>query len=135
MNTPCPCHSGKAYQECCRPYHEEKAAENALLLMRSRYSAYALGFAEYIIATTHPNNPARTVPRDQWEREICSFSKNTAFDGLTIVEFVDGKEQSSVTFTAVLRQGGRDVSFTEKSLFKKVHGTWLYLFGDILSAL
>lgn len=42
----CPCHSQKCYEECCKRYHEGAAAENALILMRSRYSAYALQLAD-----------------------------------------------------------------------------------------
>jgi SEC-C motif-containing protein len=99
--------------------------------MRSRYSAYALGLTDYIIHTTHPKNPSSSLPFDRWKQEILAFSKNTLFEGLTIGECVDGKDDAFVTFFALLRQGDTDVSFVEKSHFEKVNGQWLYVDGDI----
>lgn len=124
----CPCFSGKSYKECCKPYHEGTAAENALILMRSRYAAYALGLADYIIKTTHRTNPHTLSDLAAWKTQILDFSKNTQFVGLTIVEFTDG-EIAYVTFTAHLKQGNRDVSFTEKSRFLKENGFWTYQSG------
>ncbi len=118
----CPCHSGKSYEECCKPFHEGKPPENVLLLMRSRYAAYALGLADYIIQTTHPTNPHFSNNRE----EILRFSKETKFKDLTIHEWVDGETIAFVTFTAHLEQKGRDVSFTEKSRFVKEEGIWKY---------
>ncbi|MDD2950112.1 MAG: YchJ family metal-binding protein, partial [Sulfuricurvum sp.] len=56
-NAPCPCHSGEKYKKCCQPYHKGILPSNAQKLMRSRYSAFALELSNYIMATTHPNNP------------------------------------------------------------------------------
>ena len=50
-NSKCPCGSGKKYKECCYKYHKGANPPNALLLMKSRYSAYAAGDAKYIIKT------------------------------------------------------------------------------------
>ena len=47
----CPCCSGKS-AICCQKYHKGLTPENALVLMRSRYSAYALGVGDYLIETT-----------------------------------------------------------------------------------
>ena len=120
-NCKCPCHSEKSYEVCCAPYHKGKNPENALLLMRSRYAAYALGLADYILQTTHPQNP-QIFTRDQ----ILSFCRITTFVGLDILSFEDGENIAYVTFTAHLQQEGKDASFTEKSLFEKVEGKWLY---------
>jgi SEC-C motif domain protein len=102
--------------------------------MRSRYAAYALGLAQYIIDTTHPNNSSYSLPLEQWRKEILAFSKNTQFVGLSIVEHSGGASEGSVTFYADLRQGGKDVSFTEKSRFEKLDGKWLYESGDIIKS-
>lgn len=118
----CPCHSGKLYAECCKPLHGGRPAENALLLMRSRYAAYVLGLADYII---------RTGARPQKRDEILRFSRETVFQGLTIHEWIDGEKEATVTFTAHLLQGGKDVSFTEKSRFVKAEGLWIYQDGAI----
>jgi uncharacterized protein YchJ len=37
------------------------------------------------------------------------------------------KEKATVTFRALLLQGGKDASFTEISLFERVNGRWFYL--------
>ena len=42
INSPCPCGSGGKYKKCCQKYHKGALAKDALTLMKSRYSAYAL---------------------------------------------------------------------------------------------
>lgn len=126
----CPCWSGKVYEGCCRRYHDGVLPENALALMRSRYAAYALGLADYIMATTHPDNPAYTADVKTWKQNILEFSKNTRFEDLKILEFIDGPQNAYVTFTAYLKQSGRDATFTEKSYFVKEGARWLYHSGE-----
>jgi SEC-C motif-containing protein len=99
--------------------------------MRSRYAAYALHLAKYIMKTTHPDNPSFSQKTAQWEKAILEFSKNTTFKDLTILEFIDGQTEAYVTFRATLFQSSRDVSFTEKSHFVKVGKAWLYESGEI----
>jgi SEC-C motif-containing protein len=125
-NTPCPCHSGQKYKKCCQPYHRGSLPKNALLLMRSRYSAYALGIIEYIIATTHPNNPDTTIALADWQKGITDFANSTGFLGLKILEFIDGEEKAYVTFEAQFDHA----MMKEKSRFFKVEGKWLYESGD-----
>ena len=51
MQNPCPC-GGFLYSSCCAPLHRgECQAATAEQLMRSRYSAYALGEVEYLLQT------------------------------------------------------------------------------------
>jgi SEC-C motif domain protein len=125
----CPCCSGADYTKCCGPLHEGSEAANALILMRSRYSAYALQKAAYIIKTTHPKNKNFTLDFKKWEAQILLFCKTTQFTGLEIVDFQDGVSQASVSFIARLTQGERDASFKECSLFEKLDGRWLYKDG------
>ena len=96
--------------------------ENALKLMRSRYSAYALKKADYIIKTTHPENPSFSSDKVAWKNAILHFCRETDFIGLTILEFIDGEGEAYVTFFAHLKQKRKDVSFEEKSRFMKVEG-------------
>jgi SEC-C motif-containing protein len=128
---PCPCHSGKSYENCCRPYHDGQLAENALVLMRSRYSAYALNLPAYIIATTHPENVFYTKDTAAWEKSIEEFSTTTQFKGLEILEIDLGQAESWVTFFASLWEGLENVSFEEKSHFVKIGGKWLYKSGVV----
>lgn len=119
----CVCCSGKEYADCCKPYHEGALPETALALMRSRYSAYALGKADYIIHTTHPESPYFEKNREKWEKAILHFCHSTQFLKLEIV----GYGEDWVHFIAHLSSG----ALNEKSQFQKVGGKWLYLKGEI----
>lgn len=75
----CPCGIGEAYNICCHPYHQGQLPENALKLMRSRYSAYPFCIAEYIIYTTHPANPEFDHDKARWNQTIFEFCIKTKF--------------------------------------------------------
>jgi SEC-C motif-containing protein len=94
--------------------------------MRSRYSAYALNLPDYIIRTTHPKNPGYSKNKASWRKEIQNFSNSTLFLKLEILEFLPNEQQSTVTFKATLIQNGKDISFIEKSFFKKLNSKWFY---------
>ncbi|WP_422237666.1 YchJ family protein [Sulfuricurvum sp.] len=128
QNAPCPCHSGEKYKKCCLPYHRGILPATALKLMRSRYSAFALGLSDYIMDTTHPDNSDYTTDREQWKESILRFSQSTRFVGLTIHEFIDGESEAFVTFEALFDKG----SLKEKSRFFKVDGKWLYESGEFI---
>lgn len=129
MELLCPCGTGKKYSSCCRVYHEGAYPDNALLLMRSRYSAYACQLPEYIIRTTHPNHPHYTKRHDLWTQDILHFCQTTQFQQLDILEFIDGAEQAYVTFNAHLIQNQLKRNLIEKSYFEKVGNEWLYKNG------
>ena len=122
----CPCGTSMLLQECCGRFHAGAVPGTALELMRSRYSAYALGLVDYIIDTTHKESPHRGSDLTRWREELKLFSKETKFEGLKIIEFIDGAKTASVTFRATLKHGAKDVSFTEKSAFTKEGGRWFY---------
>ena len=127
----CPCCSGKPYANCCQKYHKGVVPENALALMRSRYAAYALGIANYLVDTTHPQSPHFVVDQKQWLHQIVAFSKHVSFDGLEILEFQPMEQESYVSFIAHLSQEGVDLTFSERSRFTKVGHVWKYLDGKI----
>jgi SEC-C motif-containing protein len=127
----CPCFSGKSYGECCKPFHDGRLPDTALQLMRSRYAAYALNLPDYIIKTTHPENAQVEKDVVKWAKGISEFSKGTQFVGLEITDFAEEGDDATVTFVARLLQNGRDVSFGEKSFFKRINGRWFYLSGEI----
>lgn len=128
---PCPCRSGKQYGECCQPFHLGKKPNTALQLMRSRFAAYALCMPDYIIRTTHPENPQFCHDIEEWTQKISEFSSRTEFKDLEILEFQESPSFSTVTFVAYLIQDERDVSFTEKSYFQKINGEWFYRSGQL----
>lgn len=129
----CPCCSGQLYQECCQKFHQGNAIpDTAQKLMRSRYAAYALGLANYIIMTTHPDHPDAKRNREQWLKEILQFSKQTQFIKLEILKDEEGEKESFVTFVAHLKQSVRDATFTERSYFQKIDNRWYYLSGKVI---
>ncbi|HIE71337.1 MAG TPA: hypothetical protein EYP98_14860, partial [Planctomycetes bacterium] len=55
----CPCTSGQQFAECCEPIiKQEQVSTTAEQLMRSRYSAYALGHVDWIIDSQSPDGRA-----------------------------------------------------------------------------
>lgn len=128
---PCPCCSGDAYSKCCKPYHSGKLPESALQLMRSRYSAYALCLPDYIVRTTHPDNPQFLSNTALWLEQIAEFCQQTQFKKLEILDFQESGSAATVTFIAHLAQNQKDASFKEKSHFEKIKGKWLYRSGQV----
>lgn len=122
----CQCHSGKSYKECCQKLHKGAPPSDALALMRSRYCAYALGLIDYIIFSEYGETSSQ-IPNQLRKQQIERTYAGIEFMGLDIHEFVPGDEVSTVTFRAVLAHNGLDLSFVEKSLFKRIHGFWKYV--------
>lgn len=127
----CPCHSGKPYAKCCQKYHRGFLTETALALMRSRYSAYALGLANYIIETTHPKSPLFVPDQKKWLTQIKDFTSQVSFDGLEILETETLDDESYVSFVAHLSKEGADLTFSERSRFFKDGEAWKYFDGKI----
>ncbi len=101
--------------------------------MRSRYAAFSLGLASYVMETTYPRGAAFEPDAAAWEASILEFSEGTDFVGLSILETSadNGALEAWVTFRASLTRGGRDLSFTEKSRFVWELGRWAYDSGEI----
>lgn len=99
--------------------------------MRSRYCAFSLHKVDYIIQTTHPNNPDYTNNTLSWRQSITSFCDQTDFDGLQVISCAQNSDKAKVTFLAKLSVAGQDVSFTEESDFIKEDGKWYYLRGTM----
>lgn len=133
LESPCPCGSNIEYKHCCQPLHEGAIPENALHLMRSRYTAYALNLPNYIVETTHPASPQYSENKFSWKRKISHFSKNSHFQKLEVLGFQEKGTLATVTFTVYLMQGEEDATFTEKSYFEKINERWLYRGGQLQS--
>ena len=126
-NAACPCGSGRKYKKCCRVLHNGQAAPSAEALMRSRYSAYALGLADYVMGTTHADSPHRGTDPGRWRADLQQFCRLTRFEGLIVESASSCGQTARVRFRAALRQRDRDASFTEESLFRRVEGRRLYV--------
>ena len=130
MSRPCPCTSKKPYDRCCGPFHAGTAApETAELLMRSRFSAYALGKVDYLIST---RPEAKRGEEDR--EELARYCKSVTCVGLKIVGKEKGgreDEEGIVTFHASLQVNGRRSLHIETSSFIREHGKWVYLDGVV----
>ncbi|KGJ74235.1 zinc-binding protein [Cryobacterium roopkundense] len=114
----CPCLSGDTYAACCQRYHSGDAmAPTAELLMRSRYSAFAVGDSAHLLATWHPQTRPGSLELDAeavWTR----LDQGGPFDNEGVVEF-----------TAYSRIAGERVRQHETSRFIRLGRAWLYVDG------
>jgi SEC-C motif-containing protein len=117
----CPCGSGETYDACCGPIvRNERPADTAEELMRSRYSAYALDDVDHVFRTWHPAtrpDDLAQLPRLDWR-------------GLEILDVVDGgpgDTEGVVEFRAE-HAGGE---LHERSRFVRRAGRWVYLDGEV----
>lgn len=119
---PCPCGEPKGYAECCGIYHAGTPAPTAEALMRSRYSAYALGLEAYILATWHTSTRPPDARPEQGIRWLgLSIKRHEATgDGRALVEFV-----------ARYKIGGRAQRLHEISRFVRDDGRWYYVDGQL----
>lgn len=88
--------------------------------MRSRYSAYALGLIDYLLATWHGS----TSPG---ELELYP----TKWLGLKIRHAAATQEAGIVEFVARYRIDGRAHRLHETSRFVREEGAWYYIDGQI----
>ena len=130
LNRKCPCGSSKPFSFCCEPAIEGyKPADTAEALMRSRYTAFALGQVDYLINTTavsHRNPDDADVLLEQM--------RATTWTGLTIHETDQGlasDSQGIVEFTANFESAGEAAALHERSNFRREEGYWVYVDGDV----
>lgn len=134
----CPCgglpaHTGRLtkalpYTECCGRFidHWDTPAPDSEHLMRSRYSAFVLERADYLLVTWH----ASTRPAS------LDFAPRARWLGLEVLAFTSGPapDTATVHFVARYRVAGKAVRMTETSRFVRepVQGVarWFYVEGD-----
>ncbi len=82
MSQLCPCGSAVEYSLCCHPYVSgEKVAPDPEHLMRSRYCAFVMQDADYLIKTWHPSCGAAAL-----RAELMAGFAHTEWLGLTVFE-------------------------------------------------
>jgi SEC-C motif-containing protein len=113
--------SGLGYDECCGPLHRGQArAATAEQLMRSRYSAFAVGDAAYLLRSWHPDTRPTTMELDASVRWVRLDIGRTARGTLS-------ETDGTVEFTAYFRRDGVRDSQHEVSRFSKQSGDWFYV--------
>jgi SEC-C motif-containing protein len=129
--TDCPCGRRDAagcvlsLAQCCGRYLADPPgtpAPDAETLMRSRYSAFVLERADYLLASWHASTRPSQV----------SFDPGVKWLGLEVREYrpVDA-EHAEVEFVARQRdRSGRAVRLHERSRFVREDGRWYYVDGD-----
>ena len=117
----CPCLSGLPYSECCEPLHRgQTVAPTAESLMRSRFSAFAVGDSAYLLETWHPSTRPAALELDpelRWYRlDIIDRAAGGPLDGRGEVEFE--------AFWRSLHARG---SQRERSTFVRKGRRWFYV--------
>jgi len=129
MTLACPCGrtqaQGKpqAFVACCgRCLDQGTPAPDAESLMRSRYSAFALGRVEYLLTSWH----ASTRPAE------LTLEPGVKWLGLDVKHhcLIDDTH-AEVEFVARSRVGGRGQRLHETSRFVREGGRWFYVDGDL----
>jgi len=118
----CPCRKigdDRPYVDCCAPYHDGALAQSADALMRSRYSAFALERADYLLATWHPSTRPASI----------EFNPGRQWMLLRVLETHQTGDTATVAFIARSRVGGSTQKLQETSHFVRESGRWLYIEG------
>jgi SEC-C motif domain protein len=93
-------------------------------LMRSRYTAYVLEDAPYLLATWHPATRPASL---DFDREM-----RPKWLGLTVKRQVDvDPSHAKVEFVARYKLNGRAFRMHETSRFERLDGRWYYLDGVV----
>jgi SEC-C motif domain protein len=133
QKSPCPCHLGARYSECCESLHLGRStAETPERLMRSRYSAFARGLGEYLVDTLAEAHPDRSEPRQALVASLSAAHETQRFAGLRIIHSACEGDTGEVLFVARVYTRGADTSFVELSTFKREAGAWRYASGQVL---
>jgi SEC-C motif domain protein len=124
--SPCPCGSGHPYALCCGRYHDgplHLQAPDAASLMRSRYSAYALGRLDYVSDTWHASTRPASIEADP---------PGLTWLGLEVKQHTaQDAAHATVEFVARSKLGGRAHRLHEVSRFVREGGRWYYLDGTL----
>lgn len=120
---PCPC-GGGAYGACCGPLHAGAPAPTAEALMRSRYSAFALGLEPHLLRTWAPATRPRRLDLDpdvRWRRlQIVDTARGGEGDDTGVVEFR----------AAHRGPDGAGVLHERSRFSRDGAGRWVYLDGE-----
>ncbi|MEV8337439.1 YchJ family metal-binding protein [Leucobacter sp. NPDC077196] len=122
----CPCGRGIAFSDCCGPLHAGEPAPTAERLMRSRYSAFAVGDPGYLLRTWDATTRPMGLELDgdlTWQRLFVERAEaGGPFD-----------DEGFVTFTAIARGPEGRIEQRERSRFRRAgpDRRWVYVDGSV----
>jgi len=118
----CFCGSQQTFSNCCELYIKGvQIAPSAVALMRSRYSAYVLQEADYLMSTTHIS-----TRKNHSKSDILEWSKSNNWLRLEIIN----ASEANVEFKAYFLDDAFHANVHhEKSTFKLENGNWFYVDG------
>lgn len=133
-DAPCGCGSGQSYGGCCAELHAAGAADDALGLLRARYTAYRYRQPAFLIATTAHDSPEWRADEAKWTRELLEQCDRFVFERLRVLrepELVG--ETATATFAVSLVEKGSIRMFraVETSEYVLEDGHWLYRDGEV----
>lgn len=120
----CPCGSGAGYARCCGRLHRgETVAASGEQLMRSRFSAFAVGDPAYLHATWHRSTQP---PRRDLD---AATDRDRRWTRLEIVRATGGflDREGTVEFRAHWTGAGGPGVLRETSRFVRNDGRWVYV--------
>ena len=124
----CPCNSGNQYSNCCGPLIAgDEIALTAEALMRSRYTAYVLQDASYLLKTWHFSKKPSTI----------GSLSGSEWYGLNIINTEEGGKDHNrgiVEFKASVVRPNKIWRHHEISRFVKEDGKWFYIDGELLES-
>ena len=130
----CPCGSKALYSACCKPFIQgDIKPDHCEQLMRSRYTAYSMGEADYLIKTWHPSKQNQ-LNRD----ELLQSAKETQWLRLEVVKSNQNGTFGTVEFKAFFKHREAELGIKgvfnclqEASRFEKIADQWFYVDGDV----
>lgn len=120
----CPCGTGERFDGCCAPLLRGAPAPTAERLMRSRYTAFAVGDARYLEETWHPGTRPDALELDPAQRWTSLEVLDTEAGGVD-------DARGAVEFRARWRHGRERGELHERSRFRRQGGRWWYLDGIV----
>ena len=108
--------------DCCAPYHLGRTAPTAEALMRSRYSAFVLGFEPYLLQTWHSDTRPKSL----------NLTENSPAKWLGLevkTATLINKNNATVEFFAHYEVDNTPYHMHEISQFSLIDGLWFYKDG------
>lgn len=118
----CFCGSSIPFKDCCQKYIDgTQKVPTALVLMKSRYSAYATHNADYLWNTTHSSQ------RKYYSKEaILHWARANEWQKLEIISATENTVEFKAYF---LDEYKINQVHHEFSTFKQENGSWFYVDG------